>query len=332
MRAILPTRVDNILVELDSIPDADELWWRFVILAAIGISGGEESPFSHNPSSQVLAYHDGNLLLAMQRLYHDRIVLWGRTENGQPTGAWTGIPGWATSDAVHDSLEQMGATFLLWHARDGWESAIFDPDIASALSVILDHDISPATVTAARNGSLSAAGLASLGAGNPDGACKVLDEAAGEAPPVQGTVRRLLALEIEAQMRRTQDRDRLLPQRPVPLVRWATVAKPPGGFTYAVRASGSGLVRTNDFIPRLQTDSLQSLHNVLTELYLDEANSASGGWLFARARFNGVQIHLDRAFDGQPLWSSQAPNLEELADEMNRRSQEWRPAWSLLLP
>ena len=147
---------------------------------------------------------------------------------------------------------------------------------SSDLAVILDTDIGPATLTAARSGSLNDAGLASLGASNPDLARKILKEAAGEAPPVQGTVRRLLALEIEAQMRRTRDRDRLLPQRPVPLVRWATVAKPPGGFTYAVRASNNGLLRTNDFVPRLQTGSLQSLHNVLTELYLDEANDKIG--------------------------------------------------------
>lgn len=319
-------------VDLDALPDADELWWRFAIVAAIGISDEEEHRFTHDLGNQVLAFHDGDVLLAMQRLYHGRVVLWGRTENGPPKGDWTGIPGWATSDAVYDSLEQMGATFLLWHARDGWESATTNPDIAGAISVILDNRIGPATLTAARNGSLNDAGLASLGASNPDLARKILNEAAGEAPPVQGTVRRLLALEIEAQMRRTRDRDRLLPQRPVPLVRWATVAKPPGGFTYAVRMSSSGLLRTNDFVPRLQTGSLKSLHNVLTELYLDEANDVSGGWLFARVRFNGVQIHLDRAFDGQPLWSSQAPSLEELADEMNRRAPEWRPTWTLLLP
>jgi hypothetical protein len=318
-------------VDLDALPDADELWWRFAIVAAVGLSNTAENRFSYDPSSQVLAFHDGDLLLAMQRLYHGRMVLWGRAEKGRAT-AWTGIPGWATSDAVHDSLEQMGATFLLWHARDGWESATTSPDIADALSVILDTEIGPATIASARSRSLNDAGLASLGATDPALARKILNEAAGEAPPVQGAVRRLLALEIEAQMRRTRDRDRLLPQRPVPLVRWATVAKPPGGFTYAVRASGGGLIRTNDFVPRLATSSLQSLHNVLTELYLDETNDTSGGWLFARVRFNGMQIHLDRAFDGQPLWSSQAPSLEELADEMGRRSPQWRPAWTLLLP
>lgn len=319
-------------MDLDALPDADELWWRFAIVAAIGLSNSAENQFSYDPTSQVLAYHDGNLLLAMQRLYHGRMVLWGRTEHDRPTGEWTGIPGWATSDAVHDSLDQMGATFLLWHARDGWESATANPDIAQALSVVLDAEIGPATITSARNGSLNDAGLASLGAVDPALARKILSAAAGEAPPVQGTVRRLLALEIEAQMRRTRDRDRLLPQRPVPLVRWATVAKPPGGFTYAVRTSSSGLIRTNDFVPRLPSGSIQSLHNVLSELYVDEASDTSGGWLFARVRFNGVQIHLDRAFDGQPLWSSQAPSLEELADEMGRRDPVWRPTWTLLLP
>lgn len=319
-------------MDLDALPDADELWWRFAILAAIGLSDPNENHFSYDSTSQVLAYHDGKLLLAMQRLYHGRMVLWGRAKNGEATGQWTGIPGWATSDAVHDSLDQMGATFLLWHARDGWESATTSPDLTGPMSIVLDADIDSVTITSARDDTLDDVGLASLGAADPALARKILREAAGEAPPVQGTVRRLLALEIEAQMRRTRDRDRLLPQRPVPLVRWATVAKPPGGFTYAVRASNSGLVRTNDFVPRLPSGSIQSLHNVLTDLYIDEASDVSGGWLFARVRFNGVQIHLDRAFDGQPLWSSLAPSLEELADEMSRRDPAWRPAWTLLLP
>lgn len=319
-------------MDLDVLPDADELWWRFALVAAIGLSHTEDNHFSYDSTSQVLAYHDGDVRLAMQRLYHGRMVLWGRAESGNATGQWTGIPGWATSDAVHESLDQMGATFLLWHAHDGWESATTNPDIAGPMAIVLDAHIEPVTIASAKRGLLEAAELARLGAADPALAQKILNEAAGEAPPVQGTVRRLLALEIEAQMRRTRDRDRLLPQRPVPLVRWATVAKPPGGFTYAVHASSSGLVRTNDFVPRLPAGSIQSLHNVLTELYIDEVNETSGGWLFARVRFNGVQIHLDRAFDGQPLWSSQAPSLEELANEMSRRDPAWRPAWTLLLP
>jgi hypothetical protein len=258
--------------------------------------------------------------------------MWGRTADAEAADEWTGIPGWATSDAVHTSLDNLGATFLLWHARDGWESATAEPGISSAFAVVLNNDIDEAAIAALRAGGLSDQQLTNLGAIDLGVARRLLQSAAGEAPPVQGTVRQLLALEIEAQMRRTRDRDRLLPQRPVPLVRWTTVCKPPAGFTYAVRASNEGLIRTNDFVPRLRAESIRSLTNILEQLYRDEATETGGGWLFARVRFNGVQVHLDRAFDSRPLWASQAPTLEELSAEMDRRDVVWRPAWASLLP
>lgn len=323
---------DNGNVDLDALPEADELWWRFAILAALGISSTSDDRFNHEADNQVLTYADGEIQLSMQRLYNGRMVLWGRSGDAHATGEWAGIPGWATSDAVHNSLEKAGATFLLWHARDGWESANTDPDLANALAPLLRPDIDEDLVADVRSGSLDDDRLAALGAGDAALAHNVLKAAAGEAPPIQGTVRHLLALEIEAQMRRTRERDRLLPQRPVPLVRWTTVAKPPAGFTYAVRASSTGLIRMNDFVPRLSTESLRSLTNVLEQLYLDETTEAGGGWLFARVRFNGVQAHLDRAFDSRPLWASQAPSLEELSAEMDRRHIAWRPAWASLLP
>jgi hypothetical protein len=323
---------DNGNVDLDALPEADQLWWHFAILAAVGISGTGEQRFSHEPDNQVLTYTGDTTQVSMQRLYNGRVVLWGRAENGEATGEWAGIPGWATSDAVHDSLDKMGATFLLWHARDGWESATTDPELATVLAPILDSGIDADFIAAARSGSLEDDRLSAMGAGDLVLAHNVLKAASGEAPPIQGTVRHLLALEIEAQMRRTRDRDRLLPQRPVPLVRWTTVAKPPAGFTYAVRASGGGLIRMNDFVPRLPVEALHSLSNVLDQLYLDETTETGGAWLYARVRFNGVQAHLDRAFDSRPLWASQALSLEELTDEMDRRDIGWRPAWASLLP
>lgn len=319
-------------MDLDSLPDADELWWRFAVLAAVDLSRGVESRFSHDPEQQVLGYVDGPVQLSMQRLYNGRMVLWGRTSDSQTTDLWTGIPGWATSDAVHSSLDRLGATFLLWYARDGWESATSDPNIAEAVAPLLDATLDAELLTAARHGSVTDEQWTALGAVDPVVAQSALKAASGEAPPVQGTVRHLLAQEIEAQMRRTRERDRLLPQRPVPLVRWTTVAKPPAGFTYAVRASRDGLIRTNDFVPRLSPDAIRSLTRVLEQLYVDETTAAGGGWLFARVRFNGVQANLDRAFDSRPLWASQAPTLEELAIEMDRRDPAWRPAWASLLP
>ena len=67
-------------VDPDALPEADELWWRFAILAAVALSGRDEAPFHHDPESQVLSFTDGSSRLCMQRLYNGRMVLWGRTE------------------------------------------------------------------------------------------------------------------------------------------------------------------------------------------------------------------------------------------------------------
>ncbi|MGN6162836.1 MAG: hypothetical protein ACTHOG_14190 [Marmoricola sp.] len=316
----------------EALRDPDELWWRFALLAAASVGGDGASRFDHDPDNQVLTYTDGGNQLSMQRLYNGRVVLWGRTADAESTGEWTGIPGWATSDAVRESLAELGATFLLWHARDGWESATAEAGVTAAFATVLETELDPEAVAAARGGTVEDSQLMALGAVDLGAARAVLDAAASEAPPVQGTVRQLLATEIEAQMRRTRERDRLLPQRPVPLVRWVTVCKPPAGFTYAVRVSSGGLIRINDFVPRLRAESIRSLDNILAQLYQDETTETGGGWLFARVRFNGVQVHLDRAFDSRPLWASQMPTLEELSAEMARRDAVWRPAWTSLLP
>ena len=325
-------RRNNEGVDLDRLPPGDELWWRFAITAAIAPHDAE-SGFGYSRANQVLSYANGNVSVSIQRLYRGRIVLWGNTGDQQPRGTWNGIPGWATSDAVHASLKQAGATFLLWHARDGWESAMTHRGVVDVLAPVLSLDIDRATLVAARTGTISDDDLRGLGAEDPTHARALLCDAANNtAAPVQGTLRHLLASEIDAQMRMTPERDRLLPSRPVPLVRWAVAAKPPAGFTYIVRASRTGLIRTSTFIPPLPATHSRSLDAVLLNLYRDEAADHSGAWLFARVLFNGIQIHLDRAFDSVPAWASEAPPLEELAEEMGRRAPAWRPAWAQLLP
>jgi hypothetical protein len=164
-------------------------------------------------------------------------------------------------------------------------------------------------------------------------ALAVLRGAAGEAPPVQGTVRSLLAGEIRAQMRLTPERRRVLPQRPVQLVRWARIANPPRGFVHAVHLHAPGdlepAIGNTALAPQFRT----TLDTLLSTLHVEEADEASGGWLFARITHDGLTVHLDRAFDGRPAWyEDDGPTLDALAHEMTRRAPAWRPAWSRLLP
>jgi hypothetical protein len=319
-------------MDVEALPTAERLWWAFAVQAALAAARGDDA-WAFDPAHQLLRHDHAAARLRMQRLHGGRAVLWGRTSDRPATTSWTGIPGWATSDAVRDWLAGTGATFVAWHARDGWDTATPDVDLAPALAPVLDATTAD-LVEAARCGAAGPAMLADLtGAAGHAAALAVLEAAGHEAPPVQGMVRSLLAGEIRAQMRRTPERDRMLPQRPVQVVRWARVAQPPRGFQHVVHQRGPG-----DLVPALGNPALpdqfaRALDNVLARLHLEEADDASGAWLFARVGFDGVNVHLDRAFDSRPAWcEDDGPSLDVLATEMARRAPRWRPAWSRLLP
>ncbi|MGN6252823.1 MAG: hypothetical protein ACTHNS_13495 [Marmoricola sp.] len=317
-------------MDVDALPHPDRLWWPFALRAAV--ARAEDDPrWRYDTRHRMLRHDDGDARLRMHRIQGERAVLWGAWPDHRTTSTWTGIPGWATSDVVQNGLRRDGATFVVWHTRHGWDTATPGADLTGPVTRLLEPALPEDLVSGAAAGSADPAALRPLLAGaDPAPALAVLAAAATEERPGAG-VRRLVAAEIRAQMRLTRDRDRVLPQRPVPLVRWARVADLAWGFQYAVHLQGDRLepARGNSTLP----DQFRlTLHNVLERLHVEEATDDGGCWLFARVRWDGVTVHLDRAFDGRPTWyEDDGPTLRTLAAEMARRDPAWRPAWTRLL-
>lgn len=324
-------------MDVEELPHADDIWWPFAVRAALDTAAHRDT-WRYDAAERLLRYDgpDGTRL-RMQRLYGGRMVLWGTHPDPRRAAltSWSGIPGWATSDAVHGWLQRIGATFVLWHYRDGWDSATTGPQPDEPLALLLDNDdLPPRLLAAAAAGHATAEDLAPLldDATDPAPALALLTAAHVDGPPAQGAVRMLLATEIQAQMRITQDRERNLPQRPAVVVRWARVAEPPPGFTFSMHQQDGGLGPALGNSPIAEQFRL-TLVNVFEQLHAEEASETSGAWLFARLSFDGRNVHFERAFDGRPWWyEDDGPTLRTLAAEMRRRSREWRPAWSGLLP
>jgi len=322
-------RRDNEAVDVDELPPAEELWWTAAVLAArdqARPASTADSTWRFDPRDLILHHEppDG-CFLHLQRLFGGRLSIWGTdpAETAPPT--WSGIPGWAGSD-VDEWWERSGATFLVWHSRHGWDTATPDaslvplePLLAAYADGLAAVAIDPEALTAL------------VGDGDLGTARDVLSGARAEAPTKQGRVRRMLAREIRAQMSASAERDRLLPQRPVVVVRWARAARPPAGFSCSVHFDGQSIVE-DSANHRLDEQFRRSLLNVFELLHHEDGDPESGAWLFARVTFDGVNVSFDRAFDSRPHWYlGDGPTLEVLAHEMSRRTPQWRPPWSRLL-
>ncbi len=315
-------------------PDPGEIWWPFAVLAAIDRCLGRQE-WTFDAGNHLLAHEgeDGGQI-RVQRLYGKRTVLWGHSagESPEPT-SWSGIPGWATSDAIRHWLRQEGATLLAWHHHGEWDGATPHADAGTVLAPLLQADVPPRLVQRSRAGKVDIDDLRKVlgGSGVAERGLTVLREAMAEAHPVQGQVRSLLSNEIHAQMRQTRDRDRMQPQRPVALVRWARVADVPEHFRFTVRAERGRLIADpeSDALPaQFRTQLL----NVLAQLHVEEASEKGGAWLFARVSCDGSRVSFDRAYDGTPQWYDDTPiPLDALAWEMSQREPSWRPAWATLL-
>jgi hypothetical protein len=317
-------------VELDDLPDGERLWWTFASRAALDRASGADG-WGFDPEQRVLRHDlDDGTRVRMQRLYNGRFVLWGTAADTAPRPSWSGLPGWVSSDAVHRWFDEVGGTFIAWHARDGWDTATPEADVVGPVQPLLADDLPEGLIDAAVRADSEA--LRAIVPGDADAALEILQAARANTVPVQGRVRALLATEIRAQMRTSPERDRVLPQRPVMLVRWVRVAVPVRGFTFMTYADRAGL-REVPRNHRLPDQFRTSLVNLLAQLHREEGDADSGHWLFARVRFDGINVHFDRCFDSRPSWfTHEGPSLEALSAEMSRRTPTWRPAWARLLP
>ncbi len=315
-------------MDVDELPPAEGLWWAAAALAARdrALTDATDAGWRLDSRNQVLHHEppDGRRL-RLQRLFGGRFAMWGTDPADTAHRVWSGIPGWAGTD-VDEWWERSGATFVAWHTRDGWDTAT--PE-ASLLPV-------EPLLTAYAEGLGAAATdptvLATLiGGGDAEAARAVLSEARAEAPTRRARVRGMLAREVQAQMTGSPERDRLLPQRPVVVVRWARAARPPAGFAFSVHHDGDRVVEDTSN-HRLDEQFRSSLLNIFALLHREESDPASGSWVFARVTFDGINVSFDRAFDSRPHWyAGEGPSLEMLAAEMSRRDPSWRPPWSRLL-
>ena len=308
----------------DELPDAEDLWWSWVLLAALHRAVGDTS-CRFDPDDHVLSLDaaDGSWL-RMQRTHGRRTTLWGRSAQApaSPPDARRGAPDWALSEATEDCRP----TFLAWHVHGEWDTSApcHDEGAIHLLRPLLTVD--PRAVALVRTARRPRrpwrrTPTASTSRRPPSWyagpAHRLL--AAREAPSVSGCATR-----STARCATPGEADRMLMQRPPTLVHWSRINGPAVPFEYAVMVMRDRLspAPTNT---RLPAASERSLTNVLSTLHREEASEESGAWLFARVTSDGVVVRFDRAFDSWPAWyqvnhASQGPSLEDLAWEMGQRS------------
>ncbi len=323
-------------VEPEELPDAEDLWWSWVVLAALHRAAGDGS--CRFDAHEVLLELDGadGSWLRMQRSHGRRATLWGRSAVAPPSrdDALRGAPDWALSQSTH----QRRPSFLAWHVHGEWDTSApcDDEGAIHLLRPLLTVD--PRAVELVRTGRATAETLAPYAHGDHlEEAVELVRLAGGDAPRRPGgTVGSRLRDQVHGQMRDAVETDRMLMQRPPGLVHWLRVNGPRVPFEHAVMVIRDRIVPapTNTPLPEL---AVSSLTNVLATLHRDEAAEESGAWLFARVGSDGVGVTFDRAFDSWPAWyevhhASDGPSLEDLAWEMTQRQPPWLPAWASLLP
>lgn len=324
------------LVEPDELPDAEDLWWSWVVLASTHLDEGDDScRFDRDRLMLSLDNADGSWL-RMQRTQGRRLVLWGRSAlaPATPPDARLGAPDWALSEDTGPRRP----TFFAWWAHGEWDasSPCNDTGALHLLRPLLTVD--PKAVALARSGDATVETLAPyVGEDHLAEAVDLVGAAAATAPSrAGGSIWTRLRDQIHGQMRDSTDLDRMLMQRPPALVQWSRINGPQMPFEYAVLVTRDRITPapTNTSLPE---SVVSSLTNVLLTLHHDEASEDSGAWLFARVTSDGVVVRFDRAFDSWPAWyqvqhASEGPSLEDLAWEMWQRDRAWRPAWASLLP
>ncbi len=323
-------------VEPEDLPGADDLWWSWVVLAALHRAAGDDA-CRFDPGDLVLALdHPDGGWLRMRRTHRSRAVLWGRSTlaPAHHPDPRRDVPDWALSDATEDCRP----AFVAWYSHGEWDTSTNGADEGALHLLRPLLTVDPRIVELARHGKLTEDELASYANGDRlEAAAELVLAAAADAPPVwAGSVRARLRDQIHDQMREAPEADRMLMRRPPILVQWSRVNGPAIPFEHAVMAVRNRF-REAPTNTRLPEPAQRSLANVLRSLHSEEASEDTGAWLFARVTSDGVVVSFDRAFDSWPDWYrtthvSQGPSLEDLAWEMEQRHPRWRPAWASLLP
>ncbi len=214
-------------MEPDDLPDAEDLWWSWVVLAAMHRTVGDKS-CRFEPDQVVLALDsaDGSWL-RMQRPHGRRSVLWGRSTLApeSPPDARRGAPDGALTEAT----EERCPTFVAWHAHGEWDlSAPYDEGAIHLLRPLLTVD--PRAVELVRSGEATPEALASYADGEHlEEAVELVRQAGSEGPSsARGLVASRLRDQIHGQMRDSTETERMLMGRPPALVQWSRINGPGG--------------------------------------------------------------------------------------------------------
>lgn len=326
----------NVAVEPDELPDPDDLWWSWVVLAALHRATGDaHCRFDVRTRTLRLDSDDGSWL-CMQRTLGSRATLWGRSSRAPASvpDPRRSAPDWAVTEATMERRP----SFVAWHAHGEWDATSAETDEGAIHLIRPLLTVDPRAVEAAREGAVDPETLSSWTDGDDlEAASELIDLTMVEAGTTYpGGVHTRLRNQIHQQMRDCVEVDRMLMQRPPTLVQWSRASGPGFPFEYAVMVV-HGRITPSPTNTHLPAAAVRTLTNVLRALHMEEAAEESGGWLFARVTSDGVVVRFDRAFDSWPTWfrvnhAGQGPALVDLTWEMRQRSEAWRPAWASLLP
>ena len=169
-------------VEPDELPDAEDLWWSWVVLAALHRAVGNDA----------CRFDAKDLVLALDSADGPGCGCSAPTAPGRcsgvarrwrppsPPDARRGAPDWALSEATEDRRP----TFLAWHAHGEWDTSApcDDEGAIHLLRPLLTVD--PRIVELGRDGRLTPEALAAYAHGDHlEEAAEIARLAAADAPP-----------------------------------------------------------------------------------------------------------------------------------------------------
>ena len=322
-------------MEPEDLPDAEDLWWSWVVLAALHRAVGNDACRFH-AKELLLTLDSADGWLRMQRTHGSRSVLWGRSALApdSPPDARRTAPDWALSAAT----EERRPTFFAWHAHDEWDSSALGVDEGAIHLLRPLLTVDPRIVALGREGRLTPEELAAYAHGEHlEEAAEIARLAAATAPRTsRGSVWSRLRDQIHDQMRDTLDIDRELMQRPPILVQWSRANGPGVPFEYDVMAV-RGKVIPSPLNTRLPTHVIRSLDQ-------RAAGPPPGGGQRGVRRLAVRPGHLRRRGDplraclrqlaalvpGPPQQPGPVARGPRLGD--GPAHPAWRPPWASLLP
>ena len=169
-------------MEPDDLPDAEDLWWSWVVLAALHRAAGNDAcRFDAEQLVLSLDSPDGSWL--RMRRPTARGPCSGAGRPSRPThhpDARRGAPDWALTDAT----EERRPTFLAWHAHGEWDISTTGTDEGALHLLRPLLTVDPRIVELAAHGTLTPEELASYANGDQlEEAAELVAPAAADAPP-----------------------------------------------------------------------------------------------------------------------------------------------------